>query len=496
MSSMLRTAGPAARRAAAAALAALLACAPAFADPAYRWLPEHNLIVVQTGGATPSSIKAALPQAPLTLVDGARKIWLLGAHLLVTSGGSLKLYGSAAGGDVDELRLKSDNTPASGAFVSITADYGYLDIRATRITSWDTAAQGPDTEYAVYGRAFIRARSRLRSMMLVPLQSRMDIADSEIQYLGYAANESYGLVWKVVAPEPYVFDQVRVYGSLLNSRIHDNYMGAYASGLKDGVWRGNEVYHNVQYGLAPHNRSDDLAIVGNDIHHNGNHGITVRQGCARAVIRNNRVWDNAESGVSLHRGSNDALVTNNRIFANGDSGILVYDSARALIRDNVVRDNRRAGVQLVMGTRDTRLTRNEIGDNGVFGVFVGRGKGRPVPPSDGQPRGNVVAENVLYGSGLEDLRLGDGDRNALDDNARLVFRDPGDPDEPATSPLFTNPMRAEATPAAAAGAPARRASRARAMPGPWISMEALLWCGALALVATLLLLRGNDRARH
>lgn len=478
--------------AALACAAALAGAFPARAEPGYRWLPQHNLIIVQTGGATLSSIKAALPRAPLILVDGARKVWWLGAHLLVTNGGSLRLYGSAAGGDVNELRLRSDNTPATGAFVSVTADYGHLDIRATRITSWDSAANGPDTEYAIYGRAFVRARSRLRSMMLVPLQSRLDISDSEIQYLGYGANESYGLVWKVVAPEPYVLDQVRVYGNVLNSRIHDNYMGLYASGAKGSVWRGNEVYHNVQYGFAPHNRSDDLVIEYNDVHHNGNHGITVRQGCARAVIRHNRVWDNGESGVSLHRRADDALVAGNRIFGNADTGILVYESARALVRNNVVRGNHRAGVQLVMGTRDTRLTRNEVGDNGFYGIFIGRGKGRPEPPSDGVPRRNLVAGNVLYGAGVEDLRVSDGSLNAFDDNTRLPYREDGD--APAMSPVFTNPVRAEV---ATATPPAARPRPARAPPSaPWVPMEALLWGGALALVATLLLVHAGERARR
>ena len=180
-----------------------LAAQPA-AGATIRYDRAANVITVDRGAVTTlTTLKAALPQAPIRLVDKDKKTWLLGANVLLTGGSMLRLHGGSAGGDVDELRLKSDNNSGPHAFVSITADHGTLDIRATRVTSWDTAANGPDTEHDTYGRAFIRARSRMRSMLLIPLQSRMDIVDSEVAFLGYDANESYGLVWKVVAPEPF-----------------------------------------------------------------------------------------------------------------------------------------------------------------------------------------------------------------------------------------------------------------------------------------------------
>src|SRR6185369_9793680 len=115
-------------------------------------------------------------------------------------------------------------------FVSITADHGWVDIRSTRVISWDTHAQRPDTD-PDNGRAFIRVRSRLATMNLVPLQSRMDIIDSEVAYLGYNNSESYGLVWKVATPDRAAFAHVRVFGDVLNARLHDNFFGAYCSGL-------------------------------------------------------------------------------------------------------------------------------------------------------------------------------------------------------------------------------------------------------------------------
>ena len=388
---------------------------PAGADAAgatLRYVRDRNLVIVEHGGSTTlSALKAALPQAPLELVDRERRIWLLSASLLLANGSALRLHGRAAGGDVDELRLKSDNVSAPHNIVSITADHGTIDIRSTRVTSWDRAANGPDLEHETFGRAFIRARSRLRSMMLIPLQSRMDVTDSEVAYLGYAANESYGLVWKVSAPEPFVFDYVRVYGNVVRSNIHDNYFGLYAAGARGSIWRGNHVHHNVQYGMAPHTRSDDLHIEDNDVHDNGNHGITVRQRCARVVIRGNRVWGNAETGITVHHGSNGGLVAQNRIYRNGEGGITLYDSAGVTVRDNIVRDNGLIGIQLAMGASDNRVENNEVRGSSSYGLFVGKGRGRP-RSGDGLPRRNEIARNRIWDSGTENVRTGDPALNA------------------------------------------------------------------------------------
>lgn len=482
-------------------LVAVLLCAAPAAAPAttFRYDRDLNLITIENGGvATLSALRAALPAAPLSQVDAERRIWLLAADVLITNNSVLRLHGGA-GGDVNELRLRSDNLRTPRSFVSVTADHGTIDIRSTRITSWDTVAGEPDREYETYGRAFIRARSRLRSMVLTALQSRMDIVDSEIAFLGYNANESYGLVWKVVAPEPYVFDYVRVHGNVLRSRIHDNYFGIYTSGVKDAEWRGNQVHHNVQYGLAPHTRSDDVRIEDNDVHDNGNHGITARQNCARMVIRNNRVWGNGESGITLHRDSNDGVVTGNRVYRNRDIGIMVYASARTLVRDNIVRENGHIGVQLAMGARDNRVERNDIGDNGFYGMFVGKGRGRP-RAGDGQPRRNHIARNTLYGSGVEDLRMGEPSLNHYVDNTFLMraLEDGALADAEGGGPFDPFP-RPPAMQVAAAGDTVNGAGppdpALRTAGRSWRLAALAFWGGLFALVAALLLTRGGRNGR-
>jgi parallel beta-helix repeat protein len=268
-----------------------------------------------------------------------------------------------------------------------------------------------------YGRAFIRARSRMRSMVLTRLESRMDVVDSEVAWLGSDASESYGLVWKVVAPDPYVLDHVRVHGSVLRSHIHHNYFGLYAAGARGNQWIGNRVHHNVQYGMAPHLRSDDLRIEDNDVHDNGHHGITVRQHCSRVSIRENRVWANRVDGITLHGGSNSGVVAGNQVFGNGESGITIYDSAGIVVRGNTVRDNGQSGIQVAMSSWDNRIESNEVRDNGFYGLFIGKGRGRPPNGRDAMPRRNHVAGNRVFGSGIANLRTGDPLLNTWADNA-------------------------------------------------------------------------------
>jgi parallel beta-helix repeat protein len=401
----------------------LLLLLPAVSAASVSYQRDANLIVVDGSTVTPSTLKAALPSAPLELVDPRRRVWLLSASVLLTNGAQLRVHGQSVGGDADELRLRSDNV-SGGRVVSVTADHGSIDIRATRVVSWDSAAGHPDVDWESYGRAFIRARSRLRAMVLTRLESRMDVVDSEVAWLGSDASESYGLVWKVVAPDAYVLDHVRVHGSVLRSHIHHNYFGLYAAGARGNQWIGNRVHHNIQYGMAPHLRSDDLRIENNDVHDNGHHGITVRQHCSRVVIRDNRVWANRVDGITLHGNSNNSVVAGNQVTGNGESGITLYDSAGIAVRGNTVRDNGQSGIQVAMGSRRNRIEDNDVRSNGFYGVFVGKGRGRPAAGRDPLPRQNQVAGNRVFGSGIANMRTGDPGLNTWANNVEAQHPGP------------------------------------------------------------------------
>ncbi len=397
------------------ALLLLTLCAMQSAQAAsFRWASSSNRIYIEDGGsATLSQIQAALPNAPLQRVTPGSDIWLLQAHLYVQDGSRLDLHGPEAGGDVGELRLYSANHGGEHNFITIVADHGQIDIQQTRIVSWDPDAQGPDTEYSQYGRAHIRVSSRFDSDGVTPLESRMDIVASEVAWLGYAGAEAYGLSWKVNGSGPDLYERLQVRGDIHDSYIHHNYFGIYTYGHQSGIWRNNEVSHNVQYGIDPHDDSDDLLIADNNVHDNGNHGIIASQRCDRVIIRNNRSYGNAGNGIMLHRDSNDAVVEGNQAYQNGDSGIAVFASSRAVIRNNELLDNALYGMRFSVGSADNLVEDNVVAYSGRHGLFFYQGSDAPQPGDDGRPKRNQFFNNHIHGSLKHAVRMKHSDANSF-----------------------------------------------------------------------------------
>ncbi|MEW6168551.1 MAG: right-handed parallel beta-helix repeat-containing protein [Pseudomonadota bacterium] len=384
------------------------------AAASFRHASSSNRIYVEDGGTvTLSDIKAALPNAPLDLVDTGAMIWLLRANLIITDGATLLLHGPGIGGDVGELRLLSDN--GSTGFIYVSAEHGELHIDSTLIRSWDPAAGGPDTDYG-NGRAYIRVRSKLADDDTTPLESRMDVLDSEIAYLGYADSEAYGLVWKVIGSAPDLYERVNVYGDIINSYIHHNYFGVYTYGHQDGVWLDNEVAHNIKYGIDPHDDSDNLLIEGNDVHDNGNHGIIASKRCDHVVIRGNRSWGNVGNGIMLHRSSDDGLIENNETWLNTDSGVALFAVKRAVVRNNTMLDNGKYGIRLSVGTNDSRIERNEIAGSGKYGIYFYQGSDTPEPGDDGRNKRNEFWYNTIRDNADSAIKMSDSDDTIFSGN--------------------------------------------------------------------------------
>ena len=389
----------------------------------FRWSESsYRIYITGPGSAMLSDIKAALPKAPLTQV--APGTWHLQADLAMEDGANLLLHGTKIGGDVNELRLKSNNTPDTDNFVSITADWGAIDIRGTSITSWDDAANGPDTEVELYGRAFIRVRSFLDNDQSTPHESRMDVIDSDVGYLGYHAAESYGLTWKVNPPknnpeyEPItnLYNLVNVYGDIRNSRIHHNFFGVYTFGAFGMKMVDNEVDHNVWYGFDPHDDSDELVIENNNVHHNGTHGIIASQRCDHLIIRNNVSWENGHAGIMLHRYCTDSLVENNRCLRNQDAGIAIFDTSNATIRSNTCLGNALSGIRFSVGAADNLIEGNEFAYSASFGLYFYKGIDAPKLGDDGRPKRNRFVNNRIHHNLGSGIFLKNGDDNIFTGN--------------------------------------------------------------------------------
>jgi parallel beta-helix repeat protein len=397
------------------AFAILLALLSADAFGAtYRYASSSNRIYVENGGtATLTSIRASTPSLPASALVRSGNVWTLNAELRIEDGTTLVLHGSAVGGDVDELRLKSD----SSSEVNVWAEYGTIDIESTKIRSWNASAGTVDTNHSD-GRAHIRVRSFLDSSG-VARESRMDIVNSELSYLGYNAAESYGLVWKVIGDPGTgfsLYDKVNVYGDIVGSHIHHNYFGVYTFGHQGGRWVGNEMAHNVEYGFDPHDDSDHLLIEDNDVHDNGNHGIIASKRCNNVVIRGNRSYANAGNGIMLHRSSNDGLVENNESYLNEDSGVALFANQRSIVRNNTLLDNGIAGVRLSMGETDSRVDNNDIGFSGKYGLYFYRGSDTPEPGSDGRNLRNGFTGNRVHDIAEAGIKMTDSDSTTFTSN--------------------------------------------------------------------------------
>jgi parallel beta-helix repeat protein len=224
---------------------------------------SSDTIYVGGGGqATLTDIASALPGAPLSLVDPSNLVWFLGATIVVQDGSLLSLHGSAVGGDVNDLLMKSDNPGVTNNYIWLDADWGELDLNSVKVISWNEATNGPYIVPPSVPRAFIRASSSLVGTNVQ--ESRLDVRNSEIGWLGFGNSESYGLTWEVVSNAP----GVNVFGVVSNSYIHDCALGVGTWSGNTVSWTSNEIAFNVLYGLDTNNPGVQAVLAANYVHDN------------------------------------------------------------------------------------------------------------------------------------------------------------------------------------------------------------------------------------
>ena len=359
--------------------------------PIVTYIRETNTIDVKGRGSMIDILKLrdalpALPPEEALLVETAPKEWLLRANLHITQDVTVALHN----GQVETLRLASSER----GFTIIRTERGSLLIQGVHITSWDESVGGPD-----------RTVEDGRATLVAYTGGRMDVMDSEISYLGYPLDVArrlgtsfggtYGLSWKI--PNG-TFNQNLLTGSLIRSRVHHNHFGLYAFGATGLVIRDNEVYQNTEYGIDPHDDSNNLLIEGNFVHSNGNHGIIGSKRVMYSTIRNNRSVGNRLHGIMLDRQSNYNLVEDNR--ASGQvNGMALYDSHHNLIRKNSFIGNR-FGIRANMASAENRFTENEIRSN-EKGIYL-----------YGLASKNVFLDNVIaYNS--EGVKLKEAHENVI-----------------------------------------------------------------------------------
>lgn len=319
---------------------------------AYR--PEIDTIVVSGPGAVVDlpTIHAALADEALLAHEG-NGIYLLKANL------QLKPYTVllVEAPQVSWLKLKSDQS----GFVTISSDGGNVGIDRVRVTSWDDGQNNYDTDSSD-GRAYLRVNN-----------ARMDIVNAEVAYLGFprlrVGSGMYGLSWRVHSG--LWFGRQLTTGYVENSKIHHNYIGFYSYGATGMVLRNNEIFDNEQYGIDPHDDSNNFIIEDNYVHANGNHGIILSRRCVNNVIRRNRLINNRLHGIMLDRESDRNSIYDNIITGNVD-GIALWRSHHNLIFNNQVTGNQR-GVRLNQRSANNIIHDNQIQSNTQYGIYLYEG---------------------------------------------------------------------------------------------------------------------------
>lgn len=354
-------------------------------------LRKGTIILRNSGGAVSlAALARALSSTALRQVAPGE--WLLTSNLQIEPGAELLI----AGPEVRWLKLRSDAT----TFVWVKALGGTLRISNTKITSWNPRANAVDTTYDD-GRSFVLARDG----------ATMTIDGSEASYLGYEANESYGVAWRLQGTG----------GGASGSTFGHNFYGLYLYDAAGLTIRNNTVHHSVRYGIDPHTRSDNLLIEGNTSHDNGKQGIILAEGCSNSIIRNNKVYNNGLHGIVLFDGSNNNLVEGNVAYGNTLHGINVNNSMGNTLRRNTVYGNGEAGIGVGQEARDTTVQGNTVRANLRDGIYVF---------SDARAttlENNVVISNQRYGIYIksEDNTIGDG--NEVTDNGVGLFLNVGSP---------------------------------------------------------------------
>ena len=370
----------------------------------------NAIYVVGEVTCTPSHLYAAA-NGPIRQIDQKGKVWLLGVELALVNGATLEIRGGKSG-DTSELRLLSNNSSNPHSFASIRADWGTIKVRDTRITSWDEAVGGPDTEHATFGRAFIKARSYLDGT--TPRESRLDITNSDVGFLGAFGDEMSGVSWKLSGSSPDVHTLVGVFGEVTSSRFHDNYSGVYTDGAEKMRFSRNEIHHNVVTGIDLNDQSNSITVENNHVHDNGGHGIICSQRCDTLVIRGNRSIANAGQGIMLHRGVVGSVVEKNELVGNTGAGIALFESDRNTIRTNRLHQNA-VGLRFSVGSSDNRVEGNQVTENTGYGLHFYAGTDAPTA-GDGRPRRNQVMANSVSDNKSYAVRITDADENVFERN--------------------------------------------------------------------------------
>jgi parallel beta-helix repeat protein len=342
---------------------------------------DSNTIVLREGSVTTLGGVGRALNRPELLRELASGEWLLTANLEIRKDAALTI----AAPETRWLKLHSDDA----SYAAIRAVGGQLAFDKICVSSWDVERNDYDQNYED-GRSYVLARDG----------SRMVIHGSELRYLGYNQDESFGVSWRTPGTG----------GEIVDSYLAHNFFGLYTYEVSDLIIRGNEVHHNVLYGLNPHTRSLRLVIEDNVVHNNGKHGIILADACSNGVVRNNVVYNNLHHGIVLYQHSDTNVVEGNLVYGNGAQGINVNQSFTNTLRANIVYENLEAGIGVGQGSGANQLIENDIHANLKDGIVLYS------DAKDTTVQKNIVRDNERYGIHVKSAGAVEIDSNQVSGN--------------------------------------------------------------------------------
>ena len=348
---------------------------------------------------TLTDLDAMVSHAALQRTSAPDLTWILRASLILQQGATIRLHGANVGGDVNVLRLRSDDTGAA----YILADWGTIDIDSVTVESWDETVGNYDHRPDVAGRAYILARSRLDADGVTPRESRMDIRGSLVQHLGSGTKtDTHGLAWKVYGSAP--LDKVAVRGDVASNTFVNGYQGGYVYGGRDMNFVLNYFDDHQQAGLYVKD-STGVTVDGNQFNRNPSGGFRCPQGCDGLVLRNNASAENGTHGFEVRRCDTPPLIEDNWAYLNTVSNLSLIDCSGGVVRGNLFEDSKR-GVRLTSGTSDTLIENNTFRrHSAALHAYPTTAAARS---GDGRPARNTFRENQIVG-GSRAVILGDAD---------------------------------------------------------------------------------------
>ncbi|HVF14957.1 MAG TPA: right-handed parallel beta-helix repeat-containing protein [Acidimicrobiales bacterium] len=212
------------------------------------------------------------------------------------------------------------------------------------ITSWDPVRSAPDDDPQDH-----------RPFVVYEEGSRLEVAGSQMSFLGSDRTSGYGVMWGEDTT-----------GEVVGSTFDHNLFGVYTSEARDVSFRHSVFRDNLYYGFNLHTATHGVVAEDNEAYGNGSHGFVAAGGVFDNLFRRNRSHHNQGNGIVIDGDSNRNLVEGNAVEDNAKDGIAVIASSDNQVVDNSVR-NHRVGVRI---SREGSA-RNVVRDNLIVTSLTG-----------------------------------------------------------------------------------------------------------------------------